>query len=84
MTNSIVLLILIQTNWLSTSDWKREDGTNYQRKQQVIYTNTWVVETRLCITSNLIRQAQSTNGPKVWEAVGTMALPPLPGAMNKQ
>lgn len=85
MTNSLALVILVTTNWVQfNNDWKRESGTNYVKRQQVVSTNTWLVETRICVTSNMVHQAQSTNGPVRWEAVGPFAVPPLPGATSKE
>lgn len=83
MTNSIALLILVSTNWVGVGgDWKRESGTNYVKQRQVVSTNTWLVETRICVTSNMVHQAQSTNGPVRWEPVGVFAVPPLPNLMT--
>lgn len=80
MNTNLVLLIIVSTNWMNIAgDWKRESGTNYVKQRLLVTTNTWLVETKICVTSNLVRHVQSTNGPVKWEAVGPLAFPPLSG-----
>lgn len=79
MTN-IFLVSIVLTNWISVpGDWKREAATNYEKQRLVISTNTFVVESRVCYTSNLVHQVSDTNGPTRWSPVEL--LPGTPGKL---
>jgi hypothetical protein len=79
MTN-FFLVTLIVTNWVDLPgyDFKRESGTNYVRKRQVIETNTYAFEVMLCTNKTLLKSMDSgTNGPILWK-LQTPPLTPLP------
>lgn len=83
MTN-LLLITLVLTNWVNVpGDWMREGQTNYVKQRLLVQTNTFVVESHICYTSNLVHQASDTNGATRWLAVGVNAVPPLPGVMQK-
>jgi hypothetical protein len=83
MNTNLFLITLIVTNWVNTSDFKRENGSNYFRMRAVIETNTYVAEVMLCTNLTLIKRSDSgTNGVLQWRLQSSP--PALPGARARE
>lgn len=87
MTNTVALVTVILTNWVSVpgGDYLRESGTNYVKQRMVLTTNLYAEEVVLCTNRFLIKQeSNGTNGPIKWRPQPVSVLPPLPGQRTKE
>jgi hypothetical protein len=78
MTNSITLVTVLVTNFVTVSlDRKQESGTNYQKMIPVVCERTYIEEITLCTNRTLYRVGPPwTNGPVQWTPVSTPGVPP--------
>lgn len=85
MTNQIMLVTLVLSNWTQfNNDWKREGQTNYVKKELVVATNMYAEVVTLCTNRVLLSGVTNSTGVTKWEAVGPFAVPPLPGARTRE